>query len=291
MFSDSSSHPQPITDVKSEDQTLFSYLARVTRADDLISLMVNGDLKENVLRIINERNRRDEEQEFNDWCDYLLSLPAGLEFMPKGNFKADIELQPLRWTSLGIDLIQSSKVTARVELAGGVQGPPMSSYLPYPVFQIGAEIFLKGIWLCQFPECRALTHSSYIDSDKRQKYLKKLGSNGLSHDLLKVIDEVRRIPEYWRRPSIMRFLKLVERIVRRYYFPPYDADKRTRWADTRYPKRVYEDVVHVSSAEGLTSYPQARWIETLFRQMEEDVDHLWQLRAEVSARTKSRRAK
>jgi hypothetical protein len=253
--------------------------------------MSNGNLRESLLRVIKEDQQCEDEQEFNDWCEYLLSLPAGLQFMPKGNFIADIELQPLRWMSLGIDLIQSSKVTARVELAGGIQGPPMSSYLPYPVFQMGAEIFLKGMWLCQFPECRALSYSSYINSGKRQKYLKKLGSKGLSHDLLKIIDKVLRIPEYRRRPSIMRFLKLVERIVRRYYFPPYDADKRTRWADTRYPKRVYEDVVHVSSAEGLTSYPQARWIETLFRQMEEDVDHLWQLRAEVSARIKSRRAK
>ena len=253
--------------------------------------MADDDLRENLLRIMNERNRREDEQEFNGWCEYLLSLPAGLESMPKGNFKVDIELQPLRWMSLGMDLIQSSRVTAPVELAGGVQGRPMSSYLSYPVFQTGAEIFLKGMWLCQYPECRALTHSSYIDSDTRQEYSKRLRSKGLSHDLLRIIDEIRRIPQYRRSPSITRFLKLVERIVRCYYFPPYDADKRTRWAKSRYPKRVYDDVVRISSAEGLTSYPQARWIETLFRQMEQDVDHLWQLRAEVSARTKARRAK
>jgi hypothetical protein len=192
--------------------------------------MASAEIRENVLRLINDRNRREDEQEFDRWCEYLASLPAGLEFMPKGNFEADIELQPLRWMSLGIDLIQSSKVTARLELAGGDKGPPISSYLPYPVFQLGAEIFLKGMWLCRHLDCRQLTDSSYVDPATRKKYRDELG--GLSHDLLKIISETRKIPECHDDASTMRSLDLVERIIRRFYFPPYKA-KQTNEPDGR----------------------------------------------------------
>jgi hypothetical protein len=250
--------------------------------------MASAEIRENVLRLINDRNRREDEQEFDRWCEYLASLPAGLEFMPKGNFEADIELQPLRWMSLGIDLIQSSKVTARLELAGGDKGPPISSYLPYPVFQMGAEIFLKGMWLCRHLDCRQLTDSSYVDPATRKKYRDELG--GLSHDLLKIISETRKIPEYHDDASTMRSLDLVERIIRRFYFPPYKADKRTRWADSRYPKRVYGDAARQASASNLESYPQAEWVERLFRQMEADVDRIWKLRASLAKRGRVRPA-
>lgn len=230
------------------------------------------------MRIIQERNRREDEQEFQRFCEELLSLPPNLELRPKQNFVADIELQPHRWLGLGIDLLQSRRVTAYGQLANGIQGPPMTSYLPYPVFQIATEIFLKGMWLCQYSECRALTDSSYLNLERRQWYLDRLGSKKLSHDLLRIIEDVRQIAEYERTPSIMRFLNLVEKIVRRYYFPPYDADKQTRWADSRYPKRVYDDLAQTAFAESFASYPEAKWIEKLFRQTEKDIDALWDLR-------------
>jgi hypothetical protein len=69
------------------------------------------DLEESLMRIVKERNQRNDEREFQQFCQYLLSLPADLELAPKDNFKADIELQPLRWMSLGIDLLKSRRVT------------------------------------------------------------------------------------------------------------------------------------------------------------------------------------
>lgn len=156
----------------------------------LFCLMIS-DLKEGVMRAILERNQREDEEDFQKFCDQLLSLPRNLEFMPKENFVADVELQPWRWLSLGIDLLQSRKVTRYVELADGIQGPPMSSYLPYPVFQMATEIFLKGMWLYQYPDCRTIKDSSYVDPDARNNYLQRLGRRGLGHDLLKIIEVVR----------------------------------------------------------------------------------------------------
>ena len=65
-------------------------------------MRVATDFKESLMRIINDRNRREDEQEFQAFCEELFSLPANFELMPKGNFKADIELQPLRWMNLGM---------------------------------------------------------------------------------------------------------------------------------------------------------------------------------------------
>ena len=236
-----------------------------------------SELNESVMRLIKEREERNEKLEFQHFCQYLLSLPAHLELAPTDNFKVDIELQPLRWMSLGMDLLKSRRVTGHVQLADGIQGPEIASYLPYPVFQMAAEIFLKGLWLCQYGDCRDLTASSYMEPKKRQRYFELL--KNLGHDLLTILDTVRGISEYQRTLSIVRFLDLVERIIRAYYFPPYEADKRTRWADCRYPKRVYDDTAQKAAADSFHSYPRAEWIQKLFQQAERDVDDLWQLRA------------
>lgn len=229
------------------------------------------------MRIIKERNQRSDERDFRRFCQYLLSLPADLELTPKDNFKADIELQPLRWMSLGSDLLRSRRVTGHVQLADGAQGSEINSYLRYPVFQMGTEIFLKGMWLCQFPDCRRLNHSSYLDEAARNKYRERL--RDLSHDLLRIIDAVRKIPEYASSESAMEFLKLVEQMIRAFYFPPYEADQRNRWTDSRYPKRVYDDVRRQGCAESFQSFPGAQWIERIFRRMEADADRIWQLRS------------
>jgi len=50
--------------------------------------------------------------------------------------------------TLAMDLLKSRRVIGHVQLQDGVQGPEINSYLPYPVFQAAAEIFLKGMWLC-----------------------------------------------------------------------------------------------------------------------------------------------
>ena len=46
---------------------------------------------------------------------------------------------------LGMDFLKSRRVTGHVQLAYGVQGPEIRSYLRYPIFQMATEIFLKGM--------------------------------------------------------------------------------------------------------------------------------------------------
>jgi hypothetical protein len=240
-------------------------------------------LKSDVLRLIEDRNRRDDEEDFAAWCDELVALPENFEQQLKDGLKADIELQPARWLSLGLDLIESSKVTAHVQLSDGQQGPPLASFLPYPVFQMGTEIFLKGMWLCQFDSLRGLTARSYIDESTRDFYMARLGKKVpdhdlLGHDLLKLLNVLRKIPRYEADTASMRFLKIVDAIVRFYYFPFYRADiGPRRWANARYPKRFYDDNQRTGSADAFRTYPPQQWVARSFSQMKGDAHRLWDL--------------
>jgi hypothetical protein len=142
------------------------------------------------------------------------------------------------------------------------------------------------MWLCQFEECRRLTHSSYIDREVRAKRFEEL--QALGHDLIEIVNQVRKIPEYANDTGALRFLGLIERIVRCYYFPPYRADKTRNWADARYPKRIYNDITQESQAESFKTYPPAKWISKLFRQMQLDADRIWSLRAALSEQSKQK---
>jgi hypothetical protein len=197
--------------------------------------------------------------------------------------KADLELQPARWLRLGLDLIQSSKVIAHVQLSNGYQARPDSSLLRYPVFQMGTEIFLKGMWLCHFEDLRLLTANSYIDDATREHYTDRLarklpGHPLLGHDLLKIINLLRKIRRYRTDPPTMHFLKHVNSVTRYYYFPFYKADKGpSRWANARYPKRFYDDKRRVGRADAFQSYPPQDYIAELFEEMKRHLHRFWNL--------------
>ncbi len=121
----------------------------------------------------------------------------------------------------------------------GRRGSFLDSFLAYPVFQMGAEIFLKEMWLCQFADCRALADSRYMEPAKRSTYADRL-KRELGHDLLRIVAVNREIPKYQADTAVIRFLKIVEAIVRKSYFPLYEADKSgSHRAHARYPKRFY----------------------------------------------------
>ena len=242
-----------------------------------------------LMRLMEQDARKERKRNFEAWCNELEGLPADFELKLKNGLQADLELQPFRWMGLGLDLLQSSKGTFAVQHFDGRQGPFLDSYLAYPVFQMGTEIFLKGMWLCQFEECRSLGDRAYIDAAKRRHYIERL-KNELGHDLLRCIAANRQITQYQDEADIMRFLKIVEGIVRRFYFPLYEADKRGRhWAHSRYPKRFYKDSAQEGRADAFQSYPQQWMIVELFEPMEKRIDRLWQLRAGLAAQIKARR--
>ena len=105
--------------------------------------MADHDISQDVLRLINKRNRKEHEREFDAWCEELVALPADFELRPRDG-TAGIELQPLRWMDSGLDLIQSAKVVAHVQLQNRLQGPALHSYLPYPVFRWEPRFSLRG---------------------------------------------------------------------------------------------------------------------------------------------------
>ncbi len=122
------------------------------------------------------------EKDLADFCDQLASLPENYEPTLAEGITADIDLHPLRWMFLGLDLLSSAKTCF------------FGAILPYPVFQMGTEVFLKGLWLCQFDECRLLKDDYYISPPVRQRLAH--GLKDLGHDLLAVIAALRQTPCY-----------------------------------------------------------------------------------------------
>jgi hypothetical protein len=234
-------------------------------ADPLMNAL-NDHLRE-------ERGKRNA-QEFAAWCSHWDGAPPRARRRLKRGVVADLELQPHRWLSAGLDLIKSAHVTSRVALFEGKEGEPMQSYLPYGVFQFGTELFLKGMFLCQYPACRRVAQNAYVPMEVRQRIFEKLRS--LSHDLLRVIARLKRVRKYRDDKPTMLFLRRISAIIRLDYFPLHVT--RSRWADSRYPKRFYDDLAKKGHADSHQQYPEQRVLLALFEPMERHVDQLWRLR-------------
>ncbi|MBA2242929.1 MAG: hypothetical protein H0W04_08590 [Chthoniobacterales bacterium] len=243
-------------------------------------------MADGVMRFIQEQNRLEEEKEYQDWHAALLALPEDYKREMKEGLTADIELQPLRWMDLGITLIQSPKVTAYVQLSHGLQGPPLSSYLPYPTFQAGTEIFLKGMYLCRYEDCRLFDHSSYVCPLRREAIVEELKSTSLAHNLLKCIAELEQIPEYRADEAVSRFLRAVGALIRRDYFPAFRPDNDKQWSIARYPKRFYNDKSKTGAADSYQRYSDSPppFIDRLFLEAEQRVDELWGLHSGLAAK-------
>lgn len=241
--------------------------------------MAGENLTDGVMRLIREKNRLEEEKEFEDWHGALLALPEGYKRELKEGLIADLELQPLRWMQLGLTLLQSPKVVAYIQLADGVQGPALSSFLPYSIFQAGTETFLKGMWLCRYEDCRLLGHTSYVAPVRREEVLKEL-RNKLGHNLLQIVELLRGTHEYQTNAALSDFLGAIGALVRRDYFPAFQADARgSEWASARYPKRFYNDEAKQAGADSYSQYPPQPFVERLFREAQQRVVDLWGLHA------------
>lgn len=246
--------------------------------------MGDEDLNESVMELILERDRKQQEEAFQQWYTELLAIPEDGKRQMKEGLMADIELQPLRWMNLGITLIQSPKVTAHTQLSHGIQGPPLASYLPYPTFQAGTEIFLKGMYLCRYEDCRLFDHCSYICALRRDEIVDELKSTKLGHNLLKCVAELEQISEYRTDQVITRFLRALSALIRRDYFPAFRPESDKQWSIARYPKRFYNDKTETAAAESYQRYSDAppSFVERLFREAEQRVNEVWELRSGLS---------
>ncbi len=69
---------------------------------------------------------------------------------------------------------------------------------------------------------------------------------------------------------------MVEGVIRRFYFPVYEADKRgNQWANCRYPKHFYNDAASKGYADALKSRPSQPLVRKLFMEMRRHIETVW----------------
>ena len=214
-------------------------------------------------------------EDYADWCDQMAGVDRSFELHPKSGFLIDHEFQPIRWMSDGLDVLSSARGATMISDLSQSHPVFWQAYLPYAVFQMGTELFLKGMWLCQYADCRHLDHFDHLSPSRRQEISKAL--KGLGHDLFGLIGAIRMISEYQSFPPSLRFLEIVEGVTRFFYYPVWKTADRD-WASSRYPKRFYDDAQSKGGSDALKSYPEHWLIVKLFRDAENSIDHLWGLR-------------
>lgn len=247
--------------------------------DDII-----GDVK----KIFAQRERQRKTDQFKTWCEQLEAMPRRWKPTLKAGYVADMELQPHWWIGEGVTLIKCRHVNSEIELMDGAKGGVLSSHLPYPVFLAAAESFLKGMYLCRYPECRRIASTGYIRPERRLKYFKVV--KGFGHHLPNLIKANKRIKVYRTDAECMRFLNILDALVRRFYYPLRAAEESYGWASARYPKRFYNEQTKHGAADGYKSFPEQEFVALLFKRMERYLDNKWNLRRGLIELRKSRRS-
>ena len=226
-----------------------------------------------VMDILKRQEQMKREKQYQAWCNQFASPSSEFGRKLKGGYIAGVELQPDRWIQHSLDLIGSRKGFGTIQLSDGVQGADFRAFLPYPVFQIGVEIFLKGMWLYQHDECRKIQSDTYIAEERRNSYFEKLKSLSKEHDLLKLIQRVQAIEVYSKDAELLRFLKILGGVSKKFYLPV--TNSQYRWADERYPKRFYKDSLRRAEADSFKSYPDHWLISRLFAEAAERLEFIW----------------
>jgi hypothetical protein len=214
------------------------------------------------------------QEKYSLWSKGLDEYPPGEHLRLKEGYVSDLELQPMRWLQAALAQLESARVTTRVQVQYGA-GAAMTSYLPYPVFAFGVELFLKGMLLCRYSACRRLAQNSYVNKATRERYDKILRSKG--HNLKVLMIANRRLKAYRTDDTCVRFLNRVDAVIRAFYYPLARSDESSGWATARYPKRFYDDQTRRGAADGLQSYPRQELVVTLFKEMEAYLDRKWEL--------------
>jgi hypothetical protein len=242
-----------------------------------------------VKRILVERDNQSKADQFKAWGDELAATPRSWKPTLKAGYVADMELQPHWWLGEGVTLMECCHIDSQVELMNGGKGAVLSSHLPYPIFLAAVESFLKGMYLCRFAECRQIASSGYIRPLRRLYPLKAIKKFG--HHLPNLIKALKRVKAYRTDAACMRFLNILDGLVRRFYYPAHAADENHGWATARYPKRFYNDQTKQGSADGYRSFPQQALVIRLFQGMNHYLDKKWNLRHGLIERRKARRAR
>lgn len=108
---------------------------------------MSDDLLDAVRDHMKKDREREQAQEYLKWREHFAAVPSDYSPKLKDGLVPEVELAPMRWMRSGLDLIKSAHGTVPIQLSDGEVGPPLQTFLPYPIFQAGTEIFLKGMWL------------------------------------------------------------------------------------------------------------------------------------------------
>jgi hypothetical protein len=217
---------------------------------------------------ISEAKRQQKKlKDFYRWCIKLKNISADARGQLKAELTADIELQPIYWLEHGLETLKASFTK---EDMGN------ETIMPIPVFLMGAEFFLKGMWLAQFEGLRALDWHSYISPEDRKSWRKKI-QNEIGHNLLKIVDENLKIPEYKNDSRILKFLKFIKGLIKADFDCVYRSSKgENGWAPARYPVRFYNDVTRTAKAEILKSNYAKWYIVTPFEYIKPIIKKIWE---------------
>lgn len=219
-----------------------------------------------------------EQQDFENFCNYLDAVPLDLTKSLEGNLVAGVDLNPMTWMEYGVRLIDSFESSAFVQLGGGQQGKPMNKTLHYPVFQMGCEQFLKGMWLAKKLTDEDVKFGAYTDVSIRNKINKTLKNEIGGHNLLTLLDTVHQIDEYKEDGSINTFLVRLNALIRDFYFPLYEpCDRSFSWAYSRYPVAFYDSAQKKRETLGFCELPPQTVIKKLFKPIPDKIDKLWKI--------------
>lgn len=213
-----------------------------------------------------------------DYADWLVAMEKeAVRSDPKlkQQFVADLDLWPDAWLETAINLVKSGKATRnwawRIQFHDGDEDLFPRYILEYSVFQMAAELFLKGMWLLQFPELRPFQSWVYVAPAERVNFETKL--KRLSHDIVKLTEAVEAIPQYSADSEVLRFLRIIRGVFKRYYYPLYGDG--VHWASARYPRKFYEDEMGRGVPDNWKEYPYQWMLVRLFKTAENRVMELW----------------
>lgn len=243
----------------------------MTLSHNAASLMCSS-LKAAIAKEIETSNRAEWQRSLNAWNAHLDQAPPRTHRRLAKGFLADVELQPLRWLRAGAEIIETPTVVSRAKNLDGSDGVILQAILPYWAFAAGVELFLKGMLLCRYKPCRALSQSDYMDQPSCQYFEGKIKRYG--HDLMALIRANKRVARYRRDAIVRRFLKRLSALIRLHYYPLF-AMSRVAWANSRYPKRFFNDSAGVAKADVWVSLPDQRLVGSLFKGMVPHLDNLW----------------
>ncbi len=216
-------------------------------------------LKEARQRVIEQKNR----EQYLEWCDEKSQISERFEKMAP-EWIAEIEPNPYHWIENGLAIINAIKIKDSREAF---------ETMPFPIFLTGAELFLKGMYLCTKEEYRDIKKDSYF-TEKRRNDIEETLRKDFGHDLIESIKVLRKLEPYKTNEVFQRFLTTLRGVVFEFYFPLTE-----KWADARYPYRFYNDQENKAQEHRFYSLPPLSMIQQLFNEAYQEIEKVWHLRA------------